>query len=49
MEVAKSGGRFKKMTKAKFEIGETEEHTIIVNARRASKIHQDRGGWRKSR
>lgn len=32
MEVAKLEKGFKKMAKAKFEIGETEKHTIIVNA-----------------
>ena len=32
MEVAKLEKGFKKMAKAKFEIGATEKHTIIVNA-----------------
>ena len=32
MEVAKLEKGFKKMAKAKFEIGETGKHTIIVNA-----------------
>ena len=48
MEIEKlEDGGLKKMTKAKFEIGETEKHTIVVNASALLKFIKIEGDGKK--